>query len=43
MKELISDEHDFVLDKRIYHSPDGKWTVVHKHWSGDIKGSIIAI
>jgi len=38
VKELISNEHDFVLDKRIYHSPDGKWTVVKKNWEGDIYG-----
>jgi YVTN family beta-propeller protein len=39
VKELISDEHYFILDKRIYNSPDGIWTVVHKHWSGNIRGS----
>jgi DNA-binding beta-propeller fold protein YncE len=39
VKEFISNEHDFVLDKRIYHSPDGKWTVAHKDWNGDIKGN----
>jgi hypothetical protein len=33
VKELINNEHDFDLDKRIYHSPDGNWTVVHKNWS----------
>jgi len=27
---MISDEHDFDLGKRIYHSPDGQWTVVKK-------------
>ena len=32
MKEIISDEHDFDLDKRIFHSPDGKWTIVKKNW-----------
>lgn len=37
--EQISTEHNFNLDKRIYHSPDGKWQVVHKKWSGDITGS----
>lgn len=31
IKELISDEHNFNLDKRIYNSPDGKWTVVKKN------------
>lgn len=30
--EFISDEHDFNLDKRIFHSHDGKWTVVKKNW-----------
>lgn len=38
VKEFISNEHDFVLDKRIYNSPDGKWTVVKKNWEGDIYG-----
>jgi len=32
VKEFINNEHDFNLDKRIYHSPDGKWTVVKKNW-----------
>ena len=31
-KELISDEHDFDLDKRIFNSPDGKWTVIMKNF-----------
>lgn len=38
IQDFISDEHDFVLDKRIYNSPDGKWTVVKKNWEGDIYG-----
>ena len=38
VKEFISDEHSFVLDKRIYNSPDGKWTVVKKNWEGDRYG-----
>jgi WD40 repeat protein len=33
VKELISDEHGFDLSKRIYQSPDGKWTVVMKNYS----------
>ena len=33
VKELISDEHDFDLDKRIFHSPDGLWTIVKKNWA----------
>jgi DNA-binding beta-propeller fold protein YncE len=33
VKELINNEHDFTLDKRIFHSPDGEWTVVHNNWS----------
>lgn len=32
VKDLISDEHNFDLDKRIFHSPDGVWTVVKKNW-----------
>ena len=32
VKEFISDEHDFDLDKRISHSPDGLWTIVKKNW-----------
>jgi len=39
IKELVSDEHDFVLDKRIFFSPDNQWIIVHKQWNGDIKGS----
>jgi len=33
VKELISDEHGFDLSKRIYNSPDGKWTVVMKNYA----------
>jgi len=33
IKEFISDEHGFDLSKRIYHSPDYKWTVVMKNYS----------
>ena len=32
--EIISDEHDFVLSKRFAHSPDGRWTLIHKIRSG---------
>jgi hypothetical protein len=32
IKEFISDEHDFDLDKRIFHSPNGLWTIVKKNW-----------
>jgi YVTN family beta-propeller protein len=39
VKELISNEHNFDLDERIYNSQDNNWTVVHKDWSGSIKGS----
>lgn len=39
VKELISTENYFFLNKRIYHSPDGKWDIVQKDWSGNIKGS----
>lgn len=28
--EKIWDEHDFALEKRIYHSPNGQWSVVSK-------------
>jgi len=31
-KEFLDAEHDFTLDKRIYHSPDAKWTVARKNW-----------
>lgn len=27
-----------MLDKRIYNSPDGKWTLVKKNWEADIDG-----
>ena len=39
IKDFISDEHDFVLDERIYPAIGGNWDVIHKHWSGNIKGS----
>lgn len=39
VKELISDEHYFILDERIFHSPDNQLTIVHKDWSSDLKGS----
>ncbi len=41
--ELISVEHYFVLDKRIYTSIDNSWTIIHKHWSGKTKGSFSEI
>lgn len=31
-KEFINSEYDFTLDKRIFHSPDGRWTVARKNW-----------
>jgi len=32
VKEFINGEHDFDLNKRIFYSPDGKYTVVKKNW-----------
>ena len=32
IKEFISNEHGFDLDKRIFHSPNGLWTIVKKNW-----------
>jgi DNA-binding beta-propeller fold protein YncE len=32
VKEVISNEHDFTLDKRIFHSPDKKWIIIKKNW-----------
>ncbi|MFN2373807.1 MAG: YncE family protein [Cyclonatronaceae bacterium] len=34
VKETISEEHHFRLQKWISHSPDDRWTVVHNIWSG---------
>ncbi|MFA3784180.1 YncE family protein [Melioribacteraceae bacterium 4301-Me] len=39
IQDFISGEHDFVLDERIYPAIGDEWDVIHKHWSGDIKGS----
>lgn len=33
VKEFISDEHGFDLDKRIFNSSDGLWTIVKKNWA----------
>jgi len=32
--ETISEEHDFRMQKWIRHSPDNKWTAIHKIWNG---------